>query len=43
VMLGARKAAEWADAVAMMQHPVPPAFWADLRKQGLLPAEALTP
>jgi D-threo-aldose 1-dehydrogenase len=43
VMLGARKVAEWADAVAMMQHPIPPEFWADLRKQGLLPSEAPTP
>jgi D-threo-aldose 1-dehydrogenase len=43
VMLGARKVAEWVDAVAMMQHPIPPAFWADLRKQGLLPMEAPTP
>lgn len=43
VMLGARKVAEWADAVAMMQHTIPAAFWADLRAQGLLPADAPTP
>jgi D-threo-aldose 1-dehydrogenase len=43
VMLGARKVAEWADAVAMMQHIIPAAFWADLRAQGLLPPDAPTP
>lgn len=43
VMLGARKVAEWTDAVAMMSHAIPQAFWEALRKQGLLPAEVLTP
>jgi D-threo-aldose 1-dehydrogenase len=43
VMLGARNAAEWLDAQAMLQHVIPPDFWADLRAQGLLPAEAPTP
>jgi D-threo-aldose 1-dehydrogenase len=43
VMLGARNAAEWFDAQAMLQHVIPPDFWADLRAQGLLPAEAPTP
>lgn len=43
VMLGARKVAEWSDAVAMMQHAIPAAFWTDLRAQGLLPEEAPTP
>ena len=43
VMLGARKAAEWEDAQAMLRHPVPPEFWAALRAQGLIPEEAPTP
>ena len=43
VMLGARTAAEWLDAQAMLQHPVMQDFWADLRAQGLLPADAPTP
>ncbi len=43
VMLGARSAAEWRDAQAMARHPIPPAFWHDLRAAGLLPADAPTP
>ena len=43
VMLGARTAAEWLDAQAMLRHPIRQDFWADLRVQGLLPAEAPTP
>ena len=43
VMVGARSAAEWQDALAMVQLPIPPAFWRDLRGAGLLPAEAPTP
>ncbi|MEO7888219.1 MAG: aldo/keto reductase [Polaromonas sp.] len=43
VMLGARKASEWTDAVAMMHYDIPPEFWNALRTQGLLPAEVLTP
>ena len=43
VMLGARHAAEWDDAQAMLQHPVPAAFWAALRAEGLLPQDAPTP
>ena len=43
VMLGARTAAEWLDAQAMLQHVIRQDFWADLRKQGLLPAGAPTP
>lgn len=43
VMLGARKVAEWDDAQAMLQHPIAPEFWTELRAQGLVPAEALTP
>lgn len=43
VMLGARKVAEWDDAQAMLRQPIAPEFWAALRAQGLLPAEAPTP
>ncbi len=43
VMVGARSAAEWQDAMAMAQHPIPAAFWRDLRAAGLLPDEAPTP
>lgn len=43
VMLGARAAAEWQDAVAMLRHPIPTSFWQALRDAGLLPAEAPTP
>jgi D-threo-aldose 1-dehydrogenase len=43
VMVGARSVAEWRDAVAMLQHPIPAAVWRDLRDEGLLPAEAPTP
>ena len=43
VMLGARAAAEWFDAQAMLQRVIPQDFWADLRTQGLLPAGAPTP
>lgn len=43
VMLGARRVAEWDDAVAMMKHPIPPVFWQALRRDGLIPAEAPTP
>jgi D-threo-aldose 1-dehydrogenase len=43
VMLGARRVAEWHDAVAMMAHPIPPAFWQALRRDGLVPDGAPTP
>jgi D-threo-aldose 1-dehydrogenase len=43
VLVGARSAAEWQDAVAMAQHPVPPAFWRTLRDGGLVPHEAPLP
>jgi D-threo-aldose 1-dehydrogenase len=43
VMVGARSAAEWQDAMAMAQHPIPAAFWRDLRAAGLLPDAAPTP
>jgi D-threo-aldose 1-dehydrogenase len=43
VMLGARRVAEWDDALKMLQHPIPPAFWQALRRDGLIPQEAPTP
>jgi len=43
VMVGARRAAEWHDALAMVGHPIAAAFWRDLRGAGLLPDEAPTP
>ena len=42
VMLGARNAAEWLDAQAMLSKPIPLQFWADLLKQGLI-SESPTP
>jgi D-threo-aldose 1-dehydrogenase len=43
VMLGARKVTEWNDALAMLEHAIAPAFWAELRGEGLLPEQAPTP
>ncbi len=43
VMVGARSAAEWQDAQAMVAQPIPAAFWRDLRAAGMLPADAPTP
>ncbi len=43
VMVGARSVAEWQDALAMVQQPIPAAFWRDLRSAGLLPQDAPTP
>ena len=43
VLAGAQTLAHWHDAVAMMAHPIPAAFWAALRDQDLIPAAAPTP
>ena len=43
VLLGAQDVAQWQDALAMMAHPIPAAFWDTLRARGLLPAAAPTP
>jgi len=43
VMVGARNAAEWQDALALVQRPIPPVFWRDLRAAGLLPEDAPLP
>jgi D-threo-aldose 1-dehydrogenase len=42
-MLGARHLREWKDGMAMMQHPIPTAFWHALQRQGLLPPDAPLP
>jgi len=43
VMVGARSVAEWQDALAMVNHPIPAAFWHGLRAESLLPDAAPTP
>jgi D-threo-aldose 1-dehydrogenase len=43
IVLGARQAAEWQDAVHMLRHPIPFAFWQALRQAGLLPPDAPLP
>jgi D-threo-aldose 1-dehydrogenase len=43
VVVGARCAAEWCDAQAMLGVAIPAAFWAALRDEGLLPADAPVP
>ena len=43
VLLGARDAGEWRDALSMLHWPIPAGFWAELRQLGLLPSEAPVP
>jgi D-threo-aldose 1-dehydrogenase len=43
VLAGARTAAEARDNAAMMQAPVPPALWTELKTAGLLPETAPIP
>jgi D-threo-aldose 1-dehydrogenase len=43
VLVGARSAAEVADAVACFERPVPEALWAELVATGLLPSDVPTP
>jgi D-threo-aldose 1-dehydrogenase len=43
VLLGANQLNHWADAVAMLQYPIPAAFWAKLKAQGLIPTSAPVP
>ena len=43
VLLGANQLNHWADAVAMLQYPIPAAFWAKLKVQGLIPTSAPVP
>jgi len=43
VMVGAQTVAHWADAVAMMGHPIHPGFWMALHTQGLLDVQVPVP
>jgi D-threo-aldose 1-dehydrogenase len=43
VLLGANQLNHWADALAMLQHPIPAAFWTKLKAQGLIPMNAPVP
>ena len=43
VLLGANQTTHWADALTMLQHPIPAAFWAKLKVQGLIPMNAPIP
>lgn len=43
VLLGPQDCPQWADGVAMLGHPIPVAFWHQLRAQGLVPAIAPLP
>ena len=43
VLTGVRSVTELEENVRMFQHPVPPALWADLKAEGLLPDAAPTP
>jgi D-threo-aldose 1-dehydrogenase len=43
VVPGARTAAEVEENVRLFSHPIPPAFWSDLRWENLIPEEAPLP
>jgi D-threo-aldose 1-dehydrogenase len=43
VLLGANQLNHWADAVAMLQHTIPAAFWQKLKAEGLIPDNAPVP
>ena len=43
VMLGAQDATQWQDAVEMIGHPIPDAFWEAMRSHGLLTSGMPTP
>lgn len=43
VLVGAQNREQWSDAAAMMNHPIPAAFWAKLKTERLLPDEAPVP
>jgi D-threo-aldose 1-dehydrogenase len=43
VVSGAQRAGQWSDAVRMIAHPIPQAFWRHLRDTGLIPPEAPLP
>jgi D-threo-aldose 1-dehydrogenase len=43
VIPGARSVAEVEENARMVEHPIPPALWADLKDADLLPAAAPVP
>ena len=43
LVLGSRHQEEWDDSLAMLAHPIPTSFWADLRRERLLPEQAPVP
>ena len=43
VIPGARSVAEVEDNVRLVEHPIPAELWADLKRQGLIAAQAPTP
>lgn len=43
VLLGAQDRQQWLDGVEMMRHPIPAAFWHELRERGLVPPAAPLP
>ena len=43
VVSGAQRGEQWHDAVRMIAHPVPAAFWVHLRDAGLIPPDAPLP
>jgi D-threo-aldose 1-dehydrogenase len=43
VIAGAQIPEHWADAVQMLEHPIPGAFWRELKSQHLVSQEAPTP
>jgi len=43
VVIGCRSTAQVDESIQMFEFEIPPALWADLKAEGLLPAEAPTP
>jgi D-threo-aldose 1-dehydrogenase len=43
LVLGSRHQEEWDDSLAMLAHPIPGAFWDELRHEHLLPEQAPVP
>jgi D-threo-aldose 1-dehydrogenase len=43
LLIGARSPTELADCLTMLNYPVPPELWRDLRREGLIDPEAPTP
>jgi hypothetical protein len=43
VLVGAQHPDHWANAVTMMRHEIPDAFWQALRRAALLPDNAPVP